>query len=176
MGESRLVPFLPAQQVNLPVCSPHCSLNAECQAGKLHVNTNFEVTGLTRLGIKPESSLQLLRPAYGTTRPPELLHTECPSKIIATLKIAKYKDSTEKQAELQSRKTEKVLVEPNTIGQMLQKLWCFIRMCEAYFNSGFFKKGKEASDRVSQFPWLSLATLSQVKCCQESAKMQCNNF
>ena len=27
--------FPTAQLVNLPACSPHCSFNAECQAGKL---------------------------------------------------------------------------------------------------------------------------------------------
>ena len=33
MGESRLVPFPMAQQVNLPACSPHSSVNAERRAG-----------------------------------------------------------------------------------------------------------------------------------------------
>ena len=47
-----------AQQVNLPACSPHCPFNAERQAGK-DVNSNFKVIGLTRLGIKPESTAQV---------------------------------------------------------------------------------------------------------------------
>ena len=39
MRESREVPFLTAQQVNLPACStvPHCPFNAERQAGKLWI-------------------------------------------------------------------------------------------------------------------------------------------
>ena len=35
MGESRQVPFLTTQQINLPACSPRCPFNAERQAGKL---------------------------------------------------------------------------------------------------------------------------------------------
>ena len=35
MGESRLVPFPTAQQVNLSACFPHCLFYAERQAGKL---------------------------------------------------------------------------------------------------------------------------------------------
>ena len=54
VGESRLVLFPKAQQVNLPACSSHCPFNAERQTGKQAVNTNFKVTGLTRLGIKPK--------------------------------------------------------------------------------------------------------------------------
>ena len=46
--------FPTAQQVNLPSCFLHCPFNAERQAG----NTNFIVIGLTRLGIKPESTAQ----------------------------------------------------------------------------------------------------------------------
>ena len=37
MGESWLVPFPTAQQVNLPASSPHCPFNAERQAGKLWI-------------------------------------------------------------------------------------------------------------------------------------------
>ena len=51
------MPFPTAQQANLPACSPHYPINAERQAGKA-VNTNFKVIGLTRLGIKPESTAQ----------------------------------------------------------------------------------------------------------------------
>ena len=36
-GESRSVSFPPAQQVNLPTCSPHCPFNAERKAGKLWI-------------------------------------------------------------------------------------------------------------------------------------------
>ena len=48
------MPFPTARQENLPACSRHCPFNAEHQTGK--VNANFEVIGLTRLGIKPEST------------------------------------------------------------------------------------------------------------------------
>ena len=51
------MPFPTAQQVNLPACSPHCPFNAKRQAGEA-VNTNVKVIGLTRLGIKPESTAQ----------------------------------------------------------------------------------------------------------------------
>ena len=43
------MPLPTAQQVNLPACSPHCPFNAERQV---------KVIGLTRLGIKPESTAQ----------------------------------------------------------------------------------------------------------------------
>ena len=43
------------QQVNLPACSPHCSL--KCWASSREaVNTNFKFIGLTWLGIEPEST------------------------------------------------------------------------------------------------------------------------
>ena len=64
------MPFLTAQQVNLPACSSHCPFNAERQARKL-VNTNFKVIGLTRLGIKPKSTAPEVDAL--TTRPSELL-------------------------------------------------------------------------------------------------------
>ena len=51
------MPFPRAQQVNLPACSSRCPFNAERQAGEA-VNTNVKVIGLTRLGIKPESTAQ----------------------------------------------------------------------------------------------------------------------
>ena len=53
MGVFRTVSFLTAQQVNLPVCSPPCSCDAECQAGKPKIPF-FKVVGLTRLGMKRE--------------------------------------------------------------------------------------------------------------------------
>ena len=46
--------FPTPQQTNLPAFSPHCPFIAERQAGKL--NINFKVIGLTRFGIKPEST------------------------------------------------------------------------------------------------------------------------
>ena len=48
------MPFPTAQQVNLPACSPHCPAKAERQAGSC--DCHFEVIGLTRFGIKPEST------------------------------------------------------------------------------------------------------------------------
>ena len=54
IGESHLVRF-PTAQVNLPSCSPHCPFTAERPARKLWIAI-FEVIGLTRLGIEPEST------------------------------------------------------------------------------------------------------------------------
>ena len=42
-----------ARQVNLPVCSPRCSFNAQLQAGKVWIPV-LKVIGLTRLVIKSE--------------------------------------------------------------------------------------------------------------------------
>ena len=61
-------------QVNLPTCSPHCPFNAERQAGEA-VNSNFEVSGLTRLGIKTQSTA--LEVDALATRPSELLIGTC---------------------------------------------------------------------------------------------------
>ena len=63
-----------APQVNLPACSPHCPFNAERQAGEA-VNSNFKVIGLTRLGIKTQSTA--LEADALTTRPSELLFGTC---------------------------------------------------------------------------------------------------
>ena len=54
-----------AQQVYLPACSPHCLINAAS------LNTSFSVIGLTRLGIKPES-----------TAPEADAHTTWPSELV----------------------------------------------------------------------------------------------
>ena len=51
MGESHLVPFPMPQQINLPACSPHCHLMPSVMQGNCEYATNFEVMGLTRLGI-----------------------------------------------------------------------------------------------------------------------------
>ena len=48
------MPFPTAPHVNLPACSSHCPFDAERQAGNCEYP--FEVTGLTRLGIKPKSA------------------------------------------------------------------------------------------------------------------------
>ena len=64
------MPFL-AAQVNLQVCSSHCPLMLSVKQVACAVNTNFKVIGLTRLGIKPEST-DLEENAL-TTRPSELL-------------------------------------------------------------------------------------------------------
>ena len=50
------MPFLKAQQVDLPACFPQCPFNVEPQAGREAVNTNFQVIDWTRLGIKPEQA------------------------------------------------------------------------------------------------------------------------
>ena len=73
MGESRSAPF-PMAQVNLPACSQRCPFNAERQAGEA-VNTNFKVIGLTRLGIKTQSTA--LEADTFTTRLSELLIGTC---------------------------------------------------------------------------------------------------
>ena len=66
--------LFPMAQVNLPACSPHCPFNAERQAGEA-VNTNYKVIGLTRLGIKTQSTA--LEADALTTRPSELLIRTC---------------------------------------------------------------------------------------------------
>ena len=63
-----------APPVNLPACSSHCPFNAEHQVGEA-VNTNFKVIGLTRLGIKTQSTA--LEADALTTRPSELLIGTC---------------------------------------------------------------------------------------------------
>ena len=62
------MPFLTAQQVNLPTCSPHCTLMLSIK--REAANTNFKVIGLTRLAIKPKSTA--LEADALTTRPSEL--------------------------------------------------------------------------------------------------------
>ena len=64
--------FLMAQ-VNLPACSQR-PFNAERQAGEA-VNTNFKFIGLTRLGIKTQSTA--LEADALSTRPSELLIGTC---------------------------------------------------------------------------------------------------
>ena len=64
------MPFPTAQHVNLPACSPHCPADDERQS-RATVNTNFKVIGLTRLGIKPQSTASETDAL--TTRPSELL-------------------------------------------------------------------------------------------------------
>ena len=66
MWESRHVPFPRVQHVNLPACSPHCSFRIEASSRKA-VNTNFQVIGLIRLGIKPAPTA--LRADALATRP-----------------------------------------------------------------------------------------------------------
>ena len=61
-------------QVTLPACSQRCPFNAERQAGEA-VNSNFKVIGLTRLGIKTQSTA--LEADALTTRPSELLIGTC---------------------------------------------------------------------------------------------------
>ena len=61
-------------QVNLAACSQRCPFNAERQAGEA-VNSNFKVIGLTRLGIKTQSTA--LEADALTTRPSDLLIGTC---------------------------------------------------------------------------------------------------
>ena len=61
-------------QVNLPACSPHCPFNAKRQAGEAE-DSNVKVIGLTRLGIKTQSTA--LEVDALTTRPSELLIGTC---------------------------------------------------------------------------------------------------
>ena len=69
-GESRSVLFPTVQQINLSACSSHCPFNAAASSREA-VNTNFAVVGLTRLGIKPESTAPESHDL--TARPPALL-------------------------------------------------------------------------------------------------------
>ena len=62
--------FTTTQQINLPACSSHLNVKQEA------VNTNFNIIGLTTLGIKPKS-IALEADAL-TTRLSELLNM-CPS-------------------------------------------------------------------------------------------------
>ena len=66
------MPF-PMAQVNLPACSQR-RFNVERQAGEA-VNSNFKVNGLTRLGIKTQSTA--LEADALTTWPSELLIRTC---------------------------------------------------------------------------------------------------
>ena len=66
------MPFLTAQQVNSPACSPHSPCNAERETGKA-ANTNFNVIGLIRLGIKlkstaPEADALTTRPSENSRK------------------------------------------------------------------------------------------------------------
>ena len=61
-------------QVNLSACSQRCPFNAERQAREA-VNSNFKVIGLTRLGIKTQSTA--LEADALTTRPSELFIGTC---------------------------------------------------------------------------------------------------
>ena len=71
------MPLPTTQEVNLPACFPHCPFNAKRPLRREVVNINLKVIGLTRLGIKPESTASEADTL--TTRPSELFvtHFQC---------------------------------------------------------------------------------------------------
>ena len=77
---SRLVPFLTAQQVNLPTCSPHCPFNAERPAEKLWI---LILKSLVWPDSELSPSIQLPRRTLLPTPPSELLAIRIISAALA---------------------------------------------------------------------------------------------